>query len=111
MMATYKRASTNAVGVSLTASVAMSSTDDCVRVDKGTATQVTESRKLNANNERQIALGSSYATNNVGGVLIPVFGNLLRDRCTVDERRDRKGGKDGFGVHVSDSGIWKREAG
>jgi hypothetical protein len=111
MIATYKRSSTNAEGAGGTAKVAVSSTDDRVGVEKGTATQMTQAGKLNANNERQIALGGGYATNNVRGVLIPVFWELLRDCGTVDERRDCKGGKDGFGVHFSDSGIWKREAG
>jgi hypothetical protein len=108
-MVTYKRSSANAEWAGLLADVAVSCTDDCVGIDERASTQVTISAKLNADDERQVTLGSGYATNNVLSVLIPVLSELLRDSCTIDEGRNRKSGDDGFGVHIDEIG--EREAG
>jgi hypothetical protein len=88
----------------------VSSADNGVRVDQG-ATAEMAARDLDADDEGQVALGGSDTTNNIGGVLVPVVGDLLRLRegRSRDEGRSREGDENGFGVHVGWTG--EREAG
>lgn len=77
----------------------MCRTDNSVRIDE-TATAEVRSGELNADDEGKVALGGSYATNDIRGVLIPVLRVVLRDSCTRDDGRDRKSDEERFGVHV-----------
>jgi hypothetical protein len=85
----------------------VSSTDNRICVDKRATAEV-GARELDANDEREIALSSGYATNNVRGVLVPVRDGLGQS-CTRDEGRHRKGDEDGFGKHVGE--VLERESG
>lgn len=62
------------------------------------------SAELNADNEGEIALSSSNATNDVCRVLIPVRnGRVLGDSCTRDESRHCECDEDGFDVHLDET--------
>jgi hypothetical protein len=86
----------------------VSCADNRVGVEKS-ATAVVRPRELNADDEREIALGSCDASHNVRGVFVPVVREFLRDSHTGDNGGNRKGNEDGFGVHVDS--VEKREAG
>jgi hypothetical protein len=81
----------------------VSSADNGVGVDQS-ATAEMVAGDLDADDEGQVALGGSYTTNNIRGVLVPVVGDLLRDGRSRDEGRGREGDENGFGVHVGGTG-------
>ena len=85
----------------------MGSTDNRVGVDERASAVVAKTAQRNADDERQVTLGSGDTTNDVISSL------LLGDGSAVDEGRNRKGGEDGLSVHVDGGGIGtlKRKAG
>jgi hypothetical protein len=104
---TYKRSSTDAPRVSRAgaAKVAVSRTDNRVGVHERTTAEVSNTSELDADNEGEIALGSSNTTNDVRGVLFPVGdGDILGlgQSSSRNQGRDRKSDENGLGEHVGD---------
>jgi hypothetical protein len=104
---TYKRSSTNAPRVSRAgaAIVAVSRADNRVGIHERTTAEVSYTSELDADDEGEIALGSSNTTNNVRGVLFPVGDRDilgLGQSSSRNEGRNRKSDENGLGEHVGD---------
>jgi hypothetical protein len=85
----------------------VSRTNNSVGVHERTTAEVSYTSELDTDDEGEITLGSSNTTNDVRGVLFPVWdGDILGlgQSSTRDQGRDRKSDENGLGEHV---GEWR----
>jgi hypothetical protein len=102
-LVTYKRSSTDAPRRTSAAKVAVSRADNRVGVHERTTAEV-RSGELDADDEGEVTSGSSHATNNVLGVLIPVVGEGLGQGSASDESwESRESDEEGVGDHVGEA--------